>query len=280
MRATKTRPMSAGRQGTDPGEPFVAPAIDIREVSQVYPSPDGSDVVVLDRVSLSLDKGQFLALVGPSGCGKTTLLNLISGLAPAQSGRVLVQGKPPQAGSPQVGYLFARDSLMPWRTIQQNAELAMELRGWDRGRREARARDMLQQVGLGGFEDVYPAQLSQGMRQRAAIVRTLAPDPDLVLLDEPFSALDAQTKMQLQDSFGRLWQSSNSTVVLITHDLGEAVGLADRVAVMTRRPGRIKAVFDDDLAKPRSMFDLQSNARFHAIYDEIWASLKDEVMVG
>lgn len=274
MRLRERRPQAPS------GAPSAAgPMIDIRGVSQTYPGRDGTDVLALDNVSISLEEGEFLALVGPSGCGKTTLLNVISGLVSNYSGQALVRGEKPRAGSPHVGYLFARDSLMPWRTIQQNAELAMELKGWDRTTRRNQAREMLTQVGLAGYEDSYPAQLSQGMRQRAAIVRTLAPRPDLVLLDEPFSALDSQTKMQLQDSFGRLWQESKATVVLITHDLGEAVGLADRVAVMTRRPGQIKGVFESDLPKPRSMFDLQSDARFHAIHDKIWQSLKEEVMV-
>lgn len=234
-------------------------------------------VRALEPTDLHVDPGEFLAIVGPSGCGKTTLLNIIAGLVPQSSGTVQVDGKPPRAGNRQVGYLFARDSLMPWRTVQANVELNMEVFGYDKAKRRERAVEMLAKVGLSAFASSYPAQLSQGMRQRVAIARTLASMPSIVLLDEPFSALDAQTKLLLQETFSELWQNMEATVILITHDLHEAVALADRVVIFTSRPGRVKKVIDVDLSRPRSVVDLQAEPRYHELYEQAWESLRDEV---
>ena len=238
---------------------------------------DSTVVYALRGVDLTIRRGEFVAIVGPSGCGKTTLLNILSGLERPRVGTVEVGGHPVATGDKEVGYLFARDALLPWRTVLGNVELAMELYGVAKADRHDRAVSLLHDVGLDDFVSSWPAQLSQGMRQRVAIARTLATMPALLLLDEPFSALDAQTKLVLQDTFAELWGKLRSTVVLITHDLAEAIALADRVVLMTRRPGRIKAIFPVDLPRPRSIFSLQGDEAFHKLYELVWAQLAGEV---
>ncbi|GAC1530846.1 MAG: ABC transporter ATP-binding protein [Acidimicrobiales bacterium] len=274
--------LAAGRRGAQVAvvEGATTSAIDVGGLWHEFDLADGGTVSVLEDISLAVRRGEFIAIVGPSGCGKTTLLNLISGLEKVQSGTLSVGGHSPQMGDRNVGYLFARDALLPWRTVSANAELAMEIGGVPKAERAERATKMLGAVGLAAFTESFPAQLSQGMRQRCAIARTLAATPDLLLLDEPFSALDAQTKLLLQDTFCTLWSELESTVVLITHDLAEAIALADRVVLMTARPGRIKRIFRVDLPRPRSVLSLQSDDRFHRIYEELWADLREEVTAG
>jgi len=252
-------------------------AVGVRDVSHAFPLPGGGVKSVLEHIELSVAQGEFVAIVGPSGCGKTTLMNLAAGLEPVQTGSVEVLGCSPRSGRRDVGYLFARDALLPWRSVLGNAELALELAGVEKAERQERARALLAQVGLEGVAKAFPAELSQGMRQRVAIARTLAATPSLLMLDEPFSALDAQTKLLLQDAFSQLWQGLGSTVILITHDLAEAVALADRVVLMTAGPGRIKRVFRVDLARPRSIVDLQGDPGFHHIYEQLWSELREEV---
>ncbi len=252
-------------------------AISVQALSHAFAGADGRAAPVLRDINLQVAKGEFIAIVGPSGCGKTTLMNLVAGLEPVQSGMVSVDGHVPRVGDRHVGYLFARDALLPWRTVLGNAALAMEIGGVDKAERNERAMSLLADVGLDHASHSYPAQLSQGMRQRVAIARTLATTPDLLLLDEPFSALDAQTKLLLQDTFARLWAHLSSTVMLITHDLSEAIALADRVVLMSARPGRIKRVFTVELPRPRSIIDLPSEPAFHRIYEELWQELREEV---
>lgn len=237
---------------------------------------DRRTVLALDNVDLEVRRGEFLAVIGPSGCGKTTLFNLVSGLYQASQGEVTVFGEAPTIGNPRLGYLFARDALLPWRTALGNVELSLESRGVRKKERRERAREMLEAVGLGAAFNAYPAELSQGMRQRVAIARTLVAKPDILLMDEPFSALDAQTRLAVQDVFIELWQRTGSTVVLITHDLGEAVSLADRIAVMGKSPGRIKTVFDVAIERPRNIGDIQSDDRYHRTYSDVWTALRDE----
>ena len=274
--------LATGRRGAEVAvtDGSATSTIDVRALWHEFDLADGGTVSVLQDITLAVRRGEFIAIVGPSGCGKTTLLNLISGLEQVQSGTLSVGGHPPRMGDRDVGYLFARDALLPWRTVSANAELAMEIGGVPRAERAERATKMLSAVGLAAFTDSFPAQLSQGMRQRCAIARTLAATPQLLLLDEPFSALDAQTKLLLQDTFCTLWGELESTVVLITHDLAEAIALADRVVLMTARPGRIKRIFSVDLPRPRSVLSLQSDDRFHRIYEELWADLREEVTAG
>ncbi|MGB8648356.1 MAG: ABC transporter ATP-binding protein [Anaerolineae bacterium] len=228
-------------------------------------------IKVLADVSLSVADGEFLTLVGPSGCGKTTLLNMMAGLLTPTYGSLTVNGKTPICGSHDVAYMLARDALLPWRTVLGNAELGTEVRRAKPGR----ARELLEHVGLGQFVDAYPKALSQGMRQRAALARTFAIDADVLLMDEPFAALDAQTKLQLEDTLLDLWQGKRRTVVFVTHDLHEAVSVSDRVVVMSARPGRIHAVVDIDLPRPRQVRGLQASRQYHELYSTVWHRLEE-----
>ena len=233
---------------------------------------------VLEKTNLEVRSGEFLSLIGPSGCGKTTLLNMVSGFVEPRKGAVTVNDRSPKAGAPNVGYIFARDSLLPWRTAEGNISLSLEFRRVPAQGRQQIIDRLLATVGLSEFAKAHPAQLSQGMRQRIAIARTLAPSPDTLLMDEPFSALDAQTRIVLQEQFAKVWEHEHSTVILVTHDLGEAIALSDRVVVLSRRPARIKAVFDIDLPRPRRVTDLQGNSTFHELYEEIWRVFREEIV--
>ncbi len=221
---------------------------------------------VIEEISLDIRPGEFISLIGPSGCGKTTLLNLIAGLIPIDEGIVEVSGAAPRAGRHDVAYMLARDSLLPWLTALQNAEFGAEIRGVSKEKRVGRALSLLEQVGLKSFEQAYPKMLSHGMRQRVALARTFCLDAKILLMDEPFGALDAQTKLQLGEILLSLWNKERRTVVLVTHDLGEAVALSDRVIVMSSRPGRILADVGIDLPRPRSARALQGDQRYHELY--------------
>jgi NitT/TauT family transport system ATP-binding protein len=244
-------------------------AISVRDVSMRF-----GEVTALTPTSFEVQPGEFLCIVGPSGCGKTTLLNLLTGLLPVQQGQVEILGRPARQGNPDVAYMLARDCLLPWRTALGNAVYGMEARGVAREPREARARELLARVGLGDFVDHYPKALSHGMRQRNALARTFCLESPVLLMDEPFGALDAQTKLQLEDLLLELWSSERRTVVFITHDLAEAVALSDRVFVMSARPGRIVADVRIDLERPRSVRALQKSAAFHDIYAHVWEQLE------
>ncbi|WP_052097526.1 ABC transporter ATP-binding protein [Achromobacter sp. RTa] len=237
------------------------------------------DVQALDDVSLDIAPGEFVSIVGPSGCGKTTLLNIAAGLIPAKmySGRCQVLGKAPEAGNRDVAYMLARDALCPWRSALANVELAGEIRGQLMPRRREIARKLLDRVGLGAFEKAYPKQLSHGMRQRVALARTFSMDSPILLMDEPFGALDSLTKIQLEEVLLDLWQAQARTVMFVTHDLGEAVAISDRVIVMSARPGRIVADVRIDLPRPRSVKSLQKDPAFHRLHAKVWEKL-DEAM--
>lgn len=228
-------------------------------------------VLAVDNVSLAVRPGEFISLVGPSGCGKTTILNLLTGVLPVQwEGDASLLSEVPFAGNPAIAYMLARDSLLPWRTALGNAAYGMEIRGVGKNEREARAVELLRRVGLGDFIHKFPKMLSHGMRQRCALARTFALDSPVLLMDEPFGALDVQTKFQLEDLLLELWSATKRTVIFVTHDLAEAVALSDRVVVLSPRPGRIVADVHIDLARPRSVRLLQKDPRFHEIYAEIW----------
>lgn len=235
---------------------------------------DGTNPVLFD-VSLHIQQGEFVSLVGPSGCGKTTLLNMAAGLV-AQTGKgtIKLAGATPVQGNPQVGYMLARDSLLPWKTALENAMFGMQVRGVPVAQAKERAQAMLLEVGLAGFEKAYPKALSHGMRQRVALARTFALGSPVLLMDEPFGALDAQTKLQLEDLLLRLCQQHQQSVLFVTHDLSEAVAVSDRVVVMTSRPGRIVANIAIDLPRPRSIRDLQKDPHFHELYAQIWSHLE------
>jgi NitT/TauT family transport system ATP-binding protein len=234
----------------------------------------GGNLLAIDDFSLAIGTGEFVSIVGPSGCGKTTVLNLLTGLLPLEQGHIEILGKRPVAGNLDIAYMLARDSLLPWRTTLGNAVYGAEIREIEKSKRNARALELLHQVGLAGFENHYPKALSHGMRQRCALARTFALDSPVMLMDEPFGALDAQTKLQLEDLLLELWQTERRTVVFITHDLSEAVALSDRVIVMSARPGRILADITINLPRPRSVRSLQKDPAFHKIYSQVWTELE------
>ena len=230
---------------------------------------------VLQGVSLQVRSGEFVALAGPSGCGKTTLLNLCAGLVDLPAGQQLkVAGEAPVLGSQRVAYMLARDSLFPWLTALDNAAFGLKVRGVPLAQARETAAAMLKRVGLGGSEHKLPKALSHGMRQRVALARTFAMPSPLLLMDEPFGALDAQTKLQLQDLLLQLCQEGERTVLFVTHDLSEAVALADRVVVMSSRPGRIVADVPVRLPRPRSIRALQTSEDFHHTYTQVWKHLE------
>jgi len=237
----------------------------------------GKTIQAMAGVSLDVSAGEFLTVVGPSGCGKSTLLNIVCGLLAPSRGSVLYKGARLTGVNTEIDYVTQADNLYPWRTLRENVEFPLEIRGVARGERRARAAALIERVGLAGFEDHYPYELSGGMRQRANIIRTLVYDPEVILMDEPFGPLDAQTRLLLQDQLLKLWDGARKTIVFITHDLGEAVALADRVVVMTARPGTVKRICPVPLERPRDVFHLHDDERFRQTYDTLWDDLEAEV---
>ncbi len=237
----------------------------------------GKTIQAMAGVSLDVSAGEFLTVVGPSGCGKSTLLKIVCGLLAPSRGSVLYKGARLTGVNTEIGYVTQADNLYPWRTLRENVEFPLEIRGVARGERRARAAALIERVGLAGFEDHYPYELSGGMRQRANIIRTLVYDPEVILMDEPFGPLDAQTRLLLQDQLLKLWDGARKTIVFITHDLGEAVALADRVVVMTARPGTVKRICPVPLERPRDLFHLHDDERFRQTYDTLWDDLEAEV---
>jgi NitT/TauT family transport system ATP-binding protein len=234
-------------------------------------------VVALDGLDLGVRAGEFLVVVGPSGCGKSTLLDLLAGLATPTSGRVLLDGVPVTGPGLDRGIVFQQYALFPWHTARGNVEFGLAAKGVGRRERTEVARHYLDLVGLAGFHERYPHELSGGMKQRVAIARGLAYDPDVLLMDEPFAALDAQTRDGLQDELRRIWEHTGKTVVFITHGIDEAVYLGQRVAVMTSRPGRVKAVVEVALGERDPDDDVRSGAAFRQHRHEVWSLLRDEV---
>ncbi len=252
------------------------PQITIEEVSHLYRPPSGRPVKALEGVSLAIAEREFLALLGPSGCGKSTLLYLIGGFLPTEEGRITVDGKPVAAPGPDRGIVFQHFALFPWKTVRGNVLYGLERMGLPREEREKRAQDYINLVGLRGFEDSYPSHLSGGMKQRTAIARTLAFDPKILLMDEPFGALDAQTRGLMQSELLSIWHRTPKTVIFVTHDVQEAVYLADRVAVMSARPGQIKALIDTKFDKNDP--DIFKAQPFVTKVDEIWHLVKEEAL--
>ncbi len=248
----------------------------VDRVNHLYRPPRGREVLALDQVSLEVANREFVALLGPSGCGKSTLLYLIGGFLPVETGSILVDGKPVAGPGPDRGIVFQHFALFPWKTVRGNILYGLERQGMAKDEREKRAMDFIELVGLHGFEDSYPSQLSGGMKQRTAIARTLAFDPKILLMDEPFGALDAQTRGLMQIELLRIWQRTPKTVIFVTHDVQEAVYLADRVAVMSARPGRIKTIVDTKFDKNDP--DIFKNKFFVEKVDEIWNLVKEEAI--
>ena len=240
----------------------------------------GKRVVALESVDLDICEGEFVTIVGPSGCGKSTLLNLIVGLLRSSGGRIVFNGAAIDGICTKIGYVTQKDNLFPWRTLIGNVEIALEIRGIARMSRRSQAEELIERVGLRGFEDHYPHELSGGMRQRANIVRTLIYGPELILMDEPFGPLDAQTRIVLQDELLKLWSTTKKTIIFITHDLIEAITLADRVVLMSSRPGRIKAVEQVNIPRPRDVFKIHQSEQFRAVYENLWRELRPEVKLA
>jgi len=255
-----------------------AARIEIIGLTKRFLTPTGEPFTAISDVNLTIEPGQFCAIVGPTGCGKSTTLGQVSGLDKPSVGRVLVGGQPVSGITSGVSYMFQGDSLFPWKTVLANVMTGPVLTGTSKKDATELARDWLRRVGLAGFEDRYPHQLSGGMRKRVAMAAALINNPRILLMDEPFGALDVQTKAIMQSELLQLWEQLRPSVLFITHDLDEAVALADRVAIMTSSPGSVKDVFDIDLPRPRgNVQDLRHEKRFIELQTQIWESLRDEV---
>jgi sulfonate transport system ATP-binding protein len=228
-------------------------------------------------VSFEVFDKEFVAIVGPSGCGKSTILNMIGGLVAPGAGVVEIDGVRVTGRVPaKVGYVFQKDTVFPWRTVARNIAVGLEYRGLSRAEQERRVRDAIALAGLTGFEDAFPATLSGGMRQRVALMRTLVVEPEILLMDEPFGALDTHTKINLHAELLGLWEARHQTVVFVTHDLSEAITLADRIVVMTRRPGRVKLVHEVKLPRPRDVIKLRETDEYGHEYGRLWHVLGEE----
>jgi ABC-type nitrate/sulfonate/bicarbonate transport system ATPase subunit len=249
------------------------PLLVLDAVSKRYQAR-GRSVLALDNVSLTVNDGAFVTIVGPSGCGKSTLLNLISGLERIDTGAIRFRGAPVRTGDRRIGYVTQQDNLFPWRTLRDNIVFPLTLASVPPQEAARRAAYWIEKVGLAGFEDAYPHELSGGMRQRGNIARTLIYQPDLIMMDEPFGPLDAQTRLQLQKELLRIWQETKVSVLFITHDLAEAVALSSEVAIMSARPGKIEAIRDVPLSYPRDIARLHDNSSYRTIYDDLWERLE------
>ncbi len=227
-------------------------------------------------VSFDVRDKEFVALVGPSGCGKSTVLNMIAGLIRPSAGEIRLDDRPYTGIPPQVGYVFQKDTVFPWRTVSRNIALGLEYHGVPAAEREGRVRAAVRLVGLEGFEDAYPATLSGGMRQRVALMRTLVVEPEILLMDEPFGALDTHTKLRLQAQLLDLWLARRQTVVFVTHDLAEAITLADRVIVLTSRPGRVKLIHEVKLPRPRDVIRIRETEEYAREFGALWHVLGEE----
>ncbi|MEU5761268.1 ABC transporter ATP-binding protein [Nocardia sp. NPDC047648] len=234
----------------------------------------------IDKLSLAIPRGQFCCVVGPSGCGKSTLLNLAAGLLQPTRGRVCYDGKPVVGVNTRVGYVTQKDNLLPWRTVRANVNLALELRALGKAEISRRTDEVLELVGLTGFGDVYPSQLSGGMRKRVTLARTLVYEPEVILADEPFGALDSQLRTVLQGELLDIRARTNATVLFITHDLGEAIALGDRVLVMSARPSRVLLDEPVNLPTPRDVFSARFDPEYARLHETLWAALSPEVESG
>ena len=233
-------------------------------------------VVALDDFDLEIREGEFLSVLGPSGCGKSTFLSILAGLADKSGGSIHIDGRPLSGINANQGVVFQGYALFPWRTVLENIEVGLEIRGVGKAERRERAREYLDLVGLHGFGARYPHEISGGMKQRVAIARSLVYEPDVLLMDEPFAALDAQTREILQDELLRIWDKHKITIVFITHSLDEAIYLSDRIAVMTHRPGRVKEIIEVPLERPR-LAEVRNSEQFVHLRQRAWEVLKDEV---
>ena len=273
--------IAPARDRVAPVEPRPSAALPLLVVDDIvmrFETPEGV-LTAIDQVSLTVKQGEFLAVIGPSGCGKSTLFNIMGGLLDGYQGRVTVAGETVTGPHPSIGMVFQEESTFPWRTVIDNVAFPLEVAGMAKSERYERAGHFVRLVGLDGFERRYPAELSGGMRQRVSMARTLASEPKIMLMDEPFGALDEQTRLLLGDKVIQIQQELNQTTLLITHNITEAVQLADRVLVMTYRPGRVKRFVEIDLPRPRTSEIVGSDSFGHYVA-QVWNDLREEASRG
>ena len=255
--------------------------LELRDISKTYGLNDDrkSTIVALEDINLAIEEGEFVSIIGPPGCGKSTLFETIGGIVDPTSGSVLIDDDQIDGPDPRVGMVFQDHSTFPWLSVLENIEFGLRMEGVPKDERRERAKEMIDLVGLGGFEDANPTELSGGMNQRVAIARTLVMDPDIILMDEPFGALDEQTRLILGEELLRIWRETGATILFVTHNINEAVQLSDRIAVMSARPGLFKQVVDNDIPRPRDD-DTMSTEAFNDIVQRLWDELKDESKRG
>jgi NitT/TauT family transport system ATP-binding protein len=246
--------------------------LNVENLSKTY-----GEVEAVRDVSLAVDEGEFVSIVGPSGCGKSTLMEIVGGLIEPTSGTITIGGTPVAGTDPAIGIVFQQESAFPWRTVGENVAFGLEMTGVGKAERTKRAQEMIELVGLAGFERRYPTELSGGMRQRVAIARTLVMAPKIILMDEPFGALDEQTRLILGEELSRIREATNATVLFITHSFDEALLLSDRIVVMTARPGTVKRIVENPLPRPRDS-TIVSDPEFGRLSGELWESLREESM--
>jgi len=252
--------------------------IELTNITKTYRSK-GKSVLALKNVTLPVTKGSFTTIIGPSGCGKSTLLKIIAGISLPYQGRLNYKGREIAAINTDVGFVTQDSNLFPWLTLIENVELALKIRGVAKEQRAQTARKFIDTMQLTGFETHYPFELSGGMQKRCSIIRTLIYDPDIILMDEPFGPLDAQTRLVLQDELLRIWDTNKKTILFVTHDLTEAIALSDKVVLFTGRPGTVKRIFDVPLPRPRNVFEIHNERGFTELYHEIWSHFKTEIKV-
>ena len=254
--------------------------IRVEDVFKVFQTPTQANLGALEKIKLDVRHSEFVTVVGPSGCGKSTLLKLIAGFSAPSAGRILFQGEEVRGLNTKVGYVPQESKLFPWLTVEENVGFGLDPKRYSRPDRERQVNYFINLAGLGGFEKYYPAQLSGGMSKRASIIRALAYEPPVILMDEPFGPLDAQTRMVLQDELLKIWEQKRQTIVFVTHDLVEAVALADRVVVMTHRPGKIKDSINVTMARPRNIFEIHRQEGFDEAYGRLWNIFRHELNIG
>jgi len=255
-------------------------AIELRNVTKRFLTPSGQVYTAIRDITLSVAPGEFCAVVGPTGCGKSTTLGLIAGLERPSEGSVQVMGKPVHGIDPRIGYVFQTDAVLPWRNVLRNVATGPLFRSQPKAESLKRAHEWIARVGLTGFGDRYPHQLSGGMRKRVALAQTFINEPQILLMDEPFSALDVQTRTLMEDELLQMWSSLKASVVFVTHDLEEAIALSDRVCVLTAGPGTVKGIYSIDLPRPRKVEEIRFEPRFVELYQRIWEDLREEVMIS
>lgn len=257
-----------------------AAAIALNNVTRRFVTPDGKMMTALRDFTMNVAQGEFACVVGPTGCGKSTTLNLVTGLAKPSAGEVRLMGKPIEGISPDIGFVFQADALFPWLNVIDNVSAGPRYRGMGKEEAYEKARSWITRVGLARFEKHYPHQSSGGMRKRVALAQTFINEPKILLMDEPFSALDVQTRTLMQGELLDLWQQSGASVIFVTHDLEEAIALADKVYVLTAGPATVKSVYDIDIPRPRVMEDIRYDSQFVDIAKVIWDDLREEVQIG